>query len=64
MRDKGKKLTGSWPSIKMKAAISLCPYCPSLRWSKDPGNIFNLAKFVSLPLAGAGGGNGKRREMP
>jgi len=34
------------------------------RWSEDPGNIFNLAKFVSLPLAGAGGGNGKRREMP
>jgi len=33
MRDKGKKLTGFWPSIKMKAAISIWPYCPSLRWT-------------------------------
>ena len=34
------------------------------RWSEDPGNIFNIAKFVSLPLAGADGGNNKERRMP
>jgi predicted LPLAT superfamily acyltransferase len=58
--------SGTSPERRQRVESLIRQYARLLeeRWSEDPGNIFNMVKFISLPPAGAEGGNGEQRRMP